>query len=420
MSENNGAKPGNGVENEKVVTAATPTETGVVDEVVMVIEQGEARPVALENIEKGLTALWQAATKANPDDANKAVMRACVFNLVICVDGDEQLAQATETVAQITWSYPCRALVLVRKPEEAQSETTASISAHCQLPTATGNRVCCEQITIVGTGQAADGLWSMVLPLLVPDLPVVLWWPGDPCIHEALFDRLLETADRLIVDSRAFIDPGATFTRLAQLVGTGHKVAFSDLSWSRLNTWRLNMAEFFDQPEFLPYLSHIDRLEIHYEAPENHQHPNFSEALLLIGWLAYQLGWQPAFGLQNRGNDASLILNQAGAPLSVTLHGHNDRMDDLGGITRMNIYASRTVTDEAEAPLRSATFTIALSDEYDHAITTVQQDNEPAVTRKVMFTKPSRTDLLCENLAVVRHDHLYESSLELAGHFSQK
>ena len=152
---------GNGVAKEKVVTATTPTETGVVDEVKMVIEQGEARPIGLGDIEKGLTALWQAASKVRPDDQHQAVMRACVSNLVICVDGDEQLAQATESVAQITYSYPCRAIVLVRKPDAPTSDMTASISAHCQLPSG-GNRVCCEQITIVGSGQSADGLWSMV------------------------------------------------------------------------------------------------------------------------------------------------------------------------------------------------------------------------------------------------------------------
>ena len=71
MSENvTGNKPENGNGVEKVPTvvvptiaAASPADSNAVDEVTMVIERGEAKPVPLENIEKGLTALWQAASK---------------------------------------------------------------------------------------------------------------------------------------------------------------------------------------------------------------------------------------------------------------------------------------------------------------------------------------------------------------------
>jgi glucose-6-phosphate dehydrogenase assembly protein OpcA len=423
MSEKLAQKPNNNKADlpaeGPLTVVTTHTEGAAPDEFDLVIERGEARSVNLENIEKGLTALWQAAGKPRPGETEQPVTRACVFNLVICVDGDDQLDEATETIAQITWSYPCRAIVLELKPEEPRSEIIAYISAHCQLPTATGKKVCCEQITVVGTGAAAEGMWSVVLPLLVPDLPVILWWPGDPDLHGSLFKHLLDTVDRVIMDSRVFAAPTRTFMQLAEL-SRQHQtdIAFSDLSWSRLTPWRNLLAAFFDAPEYLPYLYHVDRVEIHYEAPDDVTSPNFSEALLMIGWLATQLGWKPAFSLQRKGHNATLILNRDGVPLTVVLHGHNDRVDELGGITQVNLIASHS-DDNSDDP-RMASFTVSLSDDYEHAMTFIEEDENPLITRNLLFPRRDRTELLLEDLEVVSRDHIFEAALELAGQFSPK
>ncbi|HEX2912128.1 MAG TPA: glucose-6-phosphate dehydrogenase assembly protein OpcA [Chloroflexia bacterium] len=419
MSEKVTDKPKNGVEKETVITSATSKETGVVDEVERVIERGEAQTISLENIEKGLTVLWQAAAKPRDGEEEQPVMRACVFNLVICVNGDDELSEVTDTIAELTWSYPCRAIVLVRKPEVPESSTNALISAHCQLPTSTGKKVCCEQITVIGTGAAADGLWSLVLPLLVPDLPVLLYWPKELMLEGELFQHLMDTVDRLIVDSRNFDDPSATFAHLAELSKTQFvETALGDLNWSRLAAWRNLLADFFDDAHFLPYLSQVDSVELHYEAPDDNNNPNFSEALLLVGWLGNLLNWQPAFNLQRRGSNATLILNQRGAPLTITLHGHNDRVDELGGITQVQIKASKPGDTEGES--HSATFSIQLSDDYDHAMTSVEEDGKVLMKRNVMFPRPSITDLLSQDLALIRRDQYFQSALELAGEFSRQ
>lgn len=400
-------------------TQLIPAPPNGADEFDLVIEQGEAKGIALEAIEKGLTALWQSAAKPRPGETEQPVMRACVFNLIISIRDEEQLPDVTETITKLTWSYPCRAIVLVCKPEEAETSTEAFISAHCQLPTGTGKKVCCEQITIIGKGEAANGLWSMVLPLIVPDLPVILWWPGDPCVEEALFERLLDTADRVIVDSRAFVKPGVTFAHLATLSrGEYSATAFADLSWSRLTAWRSLIAQFFDQTRYRIYLENIDAIEIQYEAPDDYKYPNFSEALLLVGWLSTLLGWQPAFNIQRKGANAKLILNQKGAPLTVNLFGHNDRVDDLGGITQVKLTASMPALDDEEG--RSASFTVKLTEDYERASSTIEEEGMATVVRSALFPKRDRTELLCEDLTVVRRDAIYEAALELAGQFSQK
>lgn len=378
-----------------------------------VIIRGEAKTIELENIEKGVTAIWQAASKTKEDgDSSVAVMRACVLNLVIYTDSENGLEQASETVAQLTWSYPCRAIVLVARPDEGEDSMNAWISAHCQLPDPSGKKACCEQITIEGYGPAAERLGSMVLPLLVADLPVVLWWPGDPTLEGPLFERLMDASDRLIVDSRRFSDPVRSFKRLAELSEMRYRgVAFNDLNWARLTPWRRLIAQFFDPPNIMPFLSRIDKITIDYEAPDDNNEPNFSEALLLIGWLGVQLGWKAAFTLQKAeaGSNASLIVNSGGRPLPIELIGHNDRTDEVGGITAIKIEAS--LPKEG----RAATFSIRLNEDYEHAEVITQEEGKPDRNRVVGLQHRDETGLLSEDLAVVKHDRMYEQALALAG-----
>lgn len=380
-----------------------------------VIIRGEAKPTPLENIEKGVTALWQTATKTKDDGeitdaAQTPVMRACVLNLVIYTETEEGLEQVTEIVARLTWAYPCRAIVLLARSDRPADSMNAWISAHCQLPDPKGSKVCCEQITIEGSLEASERLASMVLPLLVPDLPVVIWWPGDPALEGPFFERLMDTSDRLIVDSRRFEDPVRSFNRLAQLSEMRFRgVAISDLNWARLTPWRRLIAQFFDAPEIMPYLSHVDRITIDYEAPDKGNNPNFSEALLLVGWLGHQLGWKAAFTLQKeRGFDASLMVNAGGRPLPIDFIGHDDRLDEEGGITGITLNASIPVEG------RSAVFSIKLDDDYEHAEIITQEKDKAPRSRMVSLQKRDETDLLGEDLAVVKHDRMYEASLALA------
>ena len=391
--------------------SATPA-----DEYEGVIIRGEAKEIGLAEIEKGITALWQAATKTKKDqegeinpEAQTPVARACVLNLVIFTESDAGLDQASETAARLTWSYPCRAIVLVARPDRPTDEMMASISAHCQLPDPKGNKVCCEQITIEGSGHSVERLASMVLPLLVADLPVVLWWPGDPTLEGPSFERLMATSDRLIVDSRRFVDPARSFARLAALSEMRYReTAFNDLNWARLTPWRRIIAQFFDPLLMMPYLQHIDKITIEYEAPDDRTLPNFSEALLLIGWMGNQLDWQAAFTVQKEGVNASLIVNAGGKPLSIQFSGHNDRQDELGGITSVKIEAS------IPAENRSAIFTIALKEDYEHAEVITLERDKPVRSRMVSLEKRDETDLLGEDLAIIKRDRIYEKSLALA------
>ena len=76
------------------------------------------------------------------------------------------------------------------------------------------------------------GSWR---PLLIHDLPTLVWWPGDPPFADPVFDQLVELSDKLIIDSSDFSDLLLGYRRLANL---RRRSGVGDLAWKRLGWWQ--------------------------------------------------------------------------------------------------------------------------------------------------------------------------------------
>src|SRR5204863_3615020 len=123
------------------------------------------------------------------------------------------LSEANEYTADIdniTGSHPARVLSVVTDPNEAYMAVQAWVSIHCQLPPSGGRQVCAEQIYVAGGGEAVRQIPAAVIPLLLPELPVFLWWPKGSPFDEYLFRQLADSVNRLIVDSATFENPEGT------------------------------------------------------------------------------------------------------------------------------------------------------------------------------------------------------------------
>jgi glucose-6-phosphate dehydrogenase assembly protein OpcA len=104
-------------------------------------------------------------------------------------------------------------------------------------------------------GELAAHSESVLLPLLLPDAPVVAWWPGEsPAVPE--LDSVGALAQRRITDSAAGADPLAELVRRSH----GYRPGDTDLAWTRLTQWRSLLAALLDQP-FDPILSAAVRCE---------------------------------------------------------------------------------------------------------------------------------------------------------------
>src|SRR5207244_11385939 len=125
-----------------------------------------------------------------------------------------------------------------------------------------GPRVRTERVILHAHGEPARHLASLAAPLLIPDLPVILWWPGRPQFDNPLFDDLCELADRLVVDTDEGFDD-ADLKRLLE-VARRHKAQASigDLNWARLIAWPHVAAQLLDVAGMLARLAHLPGLAI--------------------------------------------------------------------------------------------------------------------------------------------------------------
>src|ERR1700716_961243 len=128
-----------------------------------------------------------------------AEARASVLNLIAVVSNEPELADVSSVLDRLSVTNPSRTLILLAQHTREADKLEAQVSA--QERTESGHRVSTERVILHAHGEPARHLASLAAPLLIPDLPVILWWPGRPDLDNPLFDDLCELADRLVVDT---------------------------------------------------------------------------------------------------------------------------------------------------------------------------------------------------------------------------
>src|SRR5690606_16464953 len=97
-----------------------------------------------------------------------------VLTLVIITDDGADIEHSIEAANAASREHPCRVIVLARGQRRAAPRLDAQIRVG-------GDAGASEVIVLRGYGPlAADEAGAgMVTPLLLPDAPVVAYWPGD-------------------------------------------------------------------------------------------------------------------------------------------------------------------------------------------------------------------------------------------------
>ena len=219
------------------------------------------------------------------NDDGTLALRSSVLNLIVVTD-EESAPEITDSVSKLAGRHPARAVVFVSDPE-GESNVDVGLSAFCHARGGGGAQVCAEQVTIHAEGPPAMHLESLAGPLLIPDLPVFLWYPGEFSPSSLGFAAMADLADRVIVDSAASESNEACLREIALLVEDPEMPAIGDLQWVGLSPWRSLLADTFGAPERVGDPEKIERAEVVY-APGGE-----NRALLLVGWLASTLGWKP-------------------------------------------------------------------------------------------------------------------------------
>ena len=177
-------------------------------------------------------AIQDALTRAR--DQMGGPTTGMVLNLIIMTDESAQY-DAVRAASQASREHPCRVLGVIARDPGAQSRLDAEIRTGEGAP---GQTVLLRMYGLMGLH--AD---SVVMPLLVPDTPVVTWWPrGGPAIPSG--DPLGLLAQRRVTDAASAREPAQALAALA----VGYRPGDTDLSWTRATNWRSLLAATLDQP----------------------------------------------------------------------------------------------------------------------------------------------------------------------------
>jgi glucose-6-phosphate dehydrogenase assembly protein OpcA len=174
-----------------------------------------------------------------------AVALGRVLTLLIQTDFKD-LEEAILAANEASRAHPCRIIVLAN---DDKSTKKSKLDAEIRVG---GDAGASEVIVLRAFGEAASDAESLVTGLLLPDAPVVAWWPGTA--PEKPSDSALgRIAQRRITDAAAQNDPHGWLSNLAKNYAPGD----SDFAWTRLTLWRAQLAAILDQPPYDPVLSVI-------------------------------------------------------------------------------------------------------------------------------------------------------------------
>ncbi len=365
---------------------------------------GEPRPASVTELEAALSAFWRSA--AEDREKTQAVTRACALNLLIYVESEEAGCEVSKLISQVTLQNPCRAVVMITEPAAIPASLTAWISAHCHLPVAGEKQVCSEEISVRARGEAVGDLANVVVPLTVSGLPVYLWWRGGRFSPAEHFDPILRFTDRVFVDSARFQDLPADLAGLAaQIQRFSGQATFSDLNWTRLSSWRELIAQCFDSSETRPYLEQLGEIRIEYQQGAGAVASHWAQPLLLTGWLASRLNWEPV-GKFAESDD----------------HSHTIRFKSTYGAVRVQLVSRPSTGTETAGfislllkaeGISSATFSLVSQPAENSVLTRTEIARRPPIERTVRAEVVDEVELLNEELKFASRDETYEEALRM-------
>ena len=366
----------------------------------------------VQGVEHELSELWKENTGEANIEEDGAVMRARVLNLMVYVSVEEALEEVNELLGEISSAHPCRVIVMFAGREEPEHDIEMFVSAHCISASGAGGRnLCGEQVTLKARGRFTDELPSAAVPLLVPDLPIFLWWRDAPRLGDQTIETLMRAADRVIIDSAAFRRPYDEILELVALLGQRRRehAAISDLNWARLTSWRMLLASFYDVEEFREALSSITRVGIEYVPHDNAPEAIAPKALILAGWLCSRLGWSiaPGQALTKREDGAqSVRAEKDGRQILIEFAAVERQPAMQGWIARIELSA------ESSAP--PARFVVLRSKDGRYLETEVSGDGETRSSRTLVGGDKSEAELLACELEIISHDRMYEEAISAA------
>ena len=235
---------------------------------------------------------------------NNSLTTGRVLTLVVVAALDDNVDHIISVTRDASHEHPARVLVLLTGEEDAASRLDAEVRVG-------GHAGASEMVIMRITGEMVNHLAAVVTPLLLPDTPVVAWWPttapADPSAHPV--GRL---AQRRITNA----DHPAGSAVLARLRST-YSPGDSDMVWSKITAWRGIVASSLDRHP-----------QEDVEAAVLTGPANEPQIDVAAGWLADRLGVPVSREVCDPGDDQrlfpirSLRFDRASGPVTVEVLDH--------------------------------------------------------------------------------------------------
>ncbi|HEX8941426.1 MAG TPA: glucose-6-phosphate dehydrogenase assembly protein OpcA, partial [Candidatus Limnocylindrales bacterium] len=278
---------------------------------------------------------------------------------------------------------------------------------HCVLPAPGMAETCAEMIYVTAGGETGRHLGAIVVPLLIHDLPVMLWWPAEPEWRSEQARALLRVTDRLVVDGSGW--PGDGLERLVGMarVAREEHLVVADFGLVRQARWREAIASVFDLPEFQPFLRAVDRIVIDYAAADDvdaDASTNIVKPVYHAAWLGSRLDMtvvEPLHPVPEGGRCATL--GRARGTVEVRLRPVASSMP--GGTTlRVEIQAER----------RGRRLLGEVTAEQETVDVRLRENGDVRLERSFLAPRQREVDLLSQVIEDFGRDPVAAETLEMA------
>jgi glucose-6-phosphate dehydrogenase assembly protein OpcA len=253
---------------------------------------------------KELAGYWMALGQ---QEGAHAVLRACSMTLLVITDDSEDPQVLSQTLAELNHEHPSRTIVLRLSRDLAGVD--GRVVVQCWRPSGSRQQICSEQIELSAPADGHGEIDSVVLGLLVPDLPVVLFCQRP----DLLSDSLLRLAHRVILDGSGASSAVAAVDAAERMVRR-HR-ATTDLAWTRITRWREIVYHIFQGTAQCGKESAVRAITIRYAGPELP-----ATACYFAAWLVANLGWRWD-GARWRGPAGDVMLHLEATPDDETVQG---------------------------------------------------------------------------------------------------
>lgn len=214
-----------------------------------------------------------------------------VMTFVVITDERDHY-DALRVARQVSREHPARILEVIRRTGRGAANLDAEL-----MIGGSG-----ESVLLRMTGELTKHAESVVLPLLLPDSPVVVWWPRK-APDDPASDPVGSLAQRRITDAAAF-DRGKTAAILTQ--ARSYAAGNTDLSWTRLTPWRALLAAALDQ-----YPAKVTGGTVAAERTN-------PSADLLVAWLSLALRVEVTRTVSRGPGITSVLLETGGGPIEIS------------------------------------------------------------------------------------------------------